>query len=544
MKITKKYLSFLISLAIIFVIVFSSVSCKKNAAVTDDEGIIVNLSVEPKTIDPSLNAQIYGVIYISHVFEGLTVRDKNNQIVPGVAESWEISEDGKIYTFFLRTNSTWSDGKPVVAEDFVYSWRRQVDPKVASEYSYQHEPVKNAMAITRGELPVESLGIKAVDDHTLVVELEAPTAYFLEVIAFPTFAPLRKDIIEKYGDKWTLSPETYIGNGPYVMAERNIDENIIMVKNDKYWNADTIVAKKITFVLMQNGAAAVAGIKDGTLHMAYEPPQQDIPTLTEEGLIQIKPLIATYYYPINVTNEYLKDPRVRKALSLVIDRNYIVEKVTKGGQKSAGGWVPYAVNDVKGDFRINGGNLYDISKDGYAKNIEMAKQLLAEAGYPNGEGFPVIEFKTDPGNHVEIFEAVQQMWKEHLNIDSTITQIDNALLGQTLLEKNFMIGRLYWSADYSDPMSMMSLFTSYNTQNNGGYSNKRYDDLINTAMSTDDNNIRMQAMHEAEKILIQEDMGAIPIYFFTEPLLVNPKLKDVVYNPLGFHKFFYASLEK
>ncbi|MEI0605975.1 peptide ABC transporter substrate-binding protein [Brachyspira pulli] len=544
MKITKKYLSFLISLAIIFVIVFSSVSCKKNAAVTDDEGIIVNLSVEPKTIDPSLNAQIYGVIYISHVFEGLTVRDKNNQIVPGVAEYWEISEDGKNYTFFLRTNSTWSDGKPVVAEDFVYSWRRQVDPKVASEYSYQHEPVKNAMAITRGELPVESLGIKAVDDHTLVVELEAPTAYFLEVIAFPTFAPLRKDIIEKYGDKWTLSPETYIGNGPYVMAERNIDENIIMVKNDKYWNADTIVAKKITFVLMQNGAAAVAGIKDGTLHMAYEPPQQDIPTLTEEGLIQIKPLIATYYYPINVTNEYLKDPRVRKALSLVIDRNYIVEKVTKGGQKPAGGWVPYAVNDVKGDFRINGGNLYDISKDGYAKNIEIAKQLFAEAGYPNGEGFPVIEFKTDPGNHVEIFEAVQQMWKEHLNVDSSITQIDNALLGQTLLEKNFMIGRLYWSADYSDPMSMMSLFTSYNTQNNGGYSNKRYDDLINTAMSTDDNNIRMQAMHEAEKILIQEDMGAIPIYFFTEPLLVNPKLKDVVYNPLGFHKFFYASLEK
>ena len=507
-------------------------------------GIVVNLSVEPKTIDPSLNAQIYGVIYISHVFEGLTVRDRNNKVVPGVAEDWDISRDGKTYTFFLRTNATWSDGKPVVAEDFVYSWRRQVDPKVASEYSYQHEPVKNAMAITRGELPVDSLGIKAVDDHTLVVELEAPTAYFLEVIAFPTFAPLRKDIIEKYGDRWTLSPETYIGNGPYVMAERNIDENIIMVKNDKYWNADSIVAKKIAFVLMQNGAAAIAGIKDGTLHMAYEPPQQDIPTLTEEGLIQIKPLIATYYYPINVTNEYLKDPRVRKALSLVIDRNYIVENVTKGGQQPAGGWVPFAVNDVKGDFRINGGNLYDISKEGYAKNIEMAKQLLAEAGYPNGEGFSVIEFKTDPGNHVEIFEAVQQMWKEHLNIDSTITQIDNALLGQTLLEKNFMIGRLYWSADHSDPMSMMSLFTSYNTQNNGGYSNKRYDDLINTAMSTDDNNVRMQAMHEAEKILIQEDMGAIPIYFFTEPLLVNPKLKDVVYNPLGFHKFFYASLEK
>ena len=520
------------------------ISCSKKNSYNEERGIIVNLSVEPKTIDPSLNAQIYGVIYISHMFEGLTVRDKNNQIVPGVAESWDISSDGKVYTFFLRTNSTWSDGKPVVAEDFVYSWRRQVDPKVASEYSYQHEPVKNAMAITRGELPVDALGVKAVDEHTLVVELEAPTAYFLEVIAFPTFAPLRDDIIEKYGDSWTLSPETYIGNGPYVMAERNIDENIIIVKNDNYWNADEIVAKKITFMFMQNGTAAVAGIKDGSLHMAYEPPQQDIPSLLEEGLIQIKPLIATYYYPINVTNEYLKDPRVRHALSLAIDRNYIVEQVTKGGQKPAGGWVPYAVNDLNGDFRINGGDLYDISKDGYSQNVEKAKQLLAEAGYPNGEGFPVIEFKTDPGNHVEIFEAVQQMWKEHLNIDSTITQIDNALLGQTLLEKKFMIGRLYWSADYSDPMSMMSLFTSYNTQNNGGYSNQRYDELIGKAMSTDDNAVRMEAMHEAERILIEEDMGAIPIYFFTEPLLVTPKLKDVVYNPLGFHKFFYAYLEE
>ncbi len=502
MKAKRVFLSSVISIGLVILLMLSSISCSKGK--NENDGIIVNLSVEPKTIDPSLNAQIYGVIYISHVFEGLTVRDRNNKIAPGVAEDWEISPDGKTYTFYLRTNSTWSDGKPVVAEDFVYSWQRQVDPKVASEYSYQHEPVKNAMAITRGEMPVDSLGVKALDDHTLVVELEAPTAYFLEVAAFPTFSPLRKDIIEQYGDSWTLKPETYIGNGPYVMSERNIDENIIMVKNPNYWNADSIVAEKITFVFMQNGAAAVAGIKDGSLHMAYEPPQQDIPTLLEEGLIQIKPLIATYYYPINVTNEYLKDPRVRKALSLAIDRNYIVENVTKGGQKPASGWVPYAVNDVDGDFRINGGDLYDVSKEGYSNNVEIAKQLLAEAGYPNGEGFPVIEFKTDPGNHVGIFEAVQQMWKEHLNIDSTITQIDNALLGQTLLEKNFMIGRLYWSADYSDPMSMMSLFTSYNTQNNGGYSNQRYDELIGEAMSTDDNNIRMKAMHEAEKYLYRK----------------------------------------
>ena len=530
-------------LLILSLIVFIFVACSNKASKLSDSEIIVNLSVEPKTIDPSFNAQIYGVIYIQHVFEGLTTRDKNNKVVEGVAESWDISQDGKIYTFHLRTNSLWSDGKPVVAEDFVYSWRREVDPVVASEFSYQHEAVKNARDITAGKKPVETLGVKAIDDYTLEVELEAPTAYFLELTAFPTYAPLRKDIIEKYGDKWTLSPESYIGNGPYIMSERNIDKNIVMTKSTNYWNADTIIADKITFMFMQDGAAAIAGIKEGSLHLAYEPPQQDIPTLTEEGLIQIKPLIATYYYPINVTNQYLKDARVRKALSLVIDRNYIVENVTKGGQKPAGGWIPYAVNDVEGDFRENAGDLYDISKEGYNNNIAMAKQLLAEAGYPNGEGFPVIEFTTDPGNHVGIFEAVQQMWKEHLNIDSSITQVDNALLGQRLLEKKFMIGRLYWSSDYMDPMSMMSLFVSYNTQNNGGYSNRKYDELIERAASTGEQNIRMAAMHEAEKIFI-EDMGAIPIYFYTEPLLVNPKLKGVVYNPLGFHRFNYAYLEK
>ena len=215
----------LLSVLSLVVLVFSA--CSNTAKVSDSE-IIVNLSVEPKTIDPSFNAQIYGVIYIQHVFEGLTTRDRNNQVVEGVAESWDISSDGKIYTFHLRTNALWSDGKPVVAEDFVYSWRREVDPAVASEFSYQHEPVKNARDITAGRMPVETLGVKAIDDYTLEVELEAPTAYFLELTAFPTYAPLRRDIIEEYGDSWTLSPETYIGNGPYVMSERNIDENIIM----------------------------------------------------------------------------------------------------------------------------------------------------------------------------------------------------------------------------------------------------------------------------------------------------------------------------
>ena len=518
------------------------ISCGNKSS--NNKVITINAGPQPKTIDPSLNTALDGCYYVIHAFEGLTTKDKDGNIVGGVAESWEELDEGIRYIFHLRTNAKWSDGKPVLAEDFVYTWRRVVDPLVGSQYSFQHEPVKNAKDITAGKLPVESLGIKAIDDYTLEVILEAPTAYFLDLVAFPTFYPVRRDIIEEFGDAWSLNAKTYIGNGPFITSEINQDESIIMIKNTNYWNADSVVAEKLRFILMQNETSSVAGIKDGSIDFARILPTRDIPTLKEEGLLQIRPMLASYFYCFNVTNEVLKDIRIRKALALAIDRNYIVEQVMKGGETPANAFVPFGIRDadIKESFRENGGGFFDISPENYQNNIEEAKRLMAEAGYPEGKGFPVFEFKADHGFHISIFEAVQQMWKEHLNIDSSITQVDNALLGQRLLEKKFMIGRLYWSSDYMDPMSMM-IFVSYNTQNNGGYSNKKYDELIERAASTGEQNIRMAAMHEAEKIFI-EDMGAIPIYFYTEPLLVNPKLKGVVYNPLGFHRFNYAYLEK
>ena len=531
-------------LLILSLIVFVFVACSNKVSKLSDSEIIVNLSVEPKTIDPSFNAQIYGVIYIQHVFEGLTTRDKNNKVVEGVAESWDISQDGKIYTFHLRTNSLWSDGKPVVAEDFVYSWRREVDPVVASEFSYQHEAVKNARDITAGKKPVETLGVKAIDDYTLEVELEAPTAYFLELTAFPTYAPLRKDIIEKYGDKWTLSPESYIGNGPYIMSERNIDKNIVMTKSTNYWNADTIIADKITFMFMQDGAAAIAGIKEGSLHLAYEPPQQDIPTLTEEGLIQIKPLIATYYYPINVTNQYLKDARVRKALSLVIDRNYIVEKVALTAKSPTSAWVPVGAYDVEGDFRENGGEYLDISKEGYSNNVAMAKQLMAEAGYTNGEGFPVLEYKTTSDLiYIQVAEAIQQMWKENLGVDLQIASMEWAAYQQMRKDKDYQLIRTLWIGDYSDPMTFLENYLSYRPQNYAAYSNGIYDRYLEIARNSSEQSVRMEAMHNAERVLIAEDNILIPIYNPSYPLLVSKRLKDYVVTPMQELQFHYAYLE-
>ncbi|MEI0603452.1 peptide ABC transporter substrate-binding protein [Brachyspira alvinipulli] len=534
-----------ISITFILIIIMSFItacSSSKTASSNDGISIFINTGPEPNTIDPSINVTSDAVFYLIHTFEGLVEKDFNGKLSPAVAESWEISEDGLTYTFKLRTNAKWTDGKPVTANDFVYSWQRVVDPATGSQYGYQHEPVKNAKAITAGDMPKESLGVKAIDDYTLEVTLEAPTAYFLELLSFPTFYPLRKDIIDKYGDKWTLKADTYIGNGAFKLVERNRDESLVMVKNTNYWNIENIVPDKLTFVLMENETGSVAGVKSGNLHFARSFPRQDIKALQEDGLIVIKPRISSYYYCLNLTNDILKDVRVRRALSLAIDRNYIVEQVTMGGEKPAGALVPYGISDYEGDFRENAGEYIDVSKEGYAKNVEEAKKLMAEAGYPNGEGFPVMEFKADPGIHVKIFEAVQQMWKENLGIDVTLTQEEWAVFLQTRYDRNITMARGGWNGDFDDPVNFMTLCVSYSPNNYSVYSNKAYDDMINEVMLSGDQKFRMETMHKAEEMLMKEE-AIIPIYYYTEPLLVSPKLKDIYYDSLGLHRFHKCYLE-
>lgn len=528
-------------LSISMMLLFIACGGKKN----EEGAIYINVGPEPKTIDPALNSTVDGSIYIQHAFEGLATRDKDNKIVPGVAESWDISEDGLTYTFHIRDNAKWADGEKITAEDFVYSWQRAVDPVTASEYAYQFEPVLNAMDVNSGKKPVSELGVKAIDEKTFEVKLNAPTAYFLELAAFPTFYPVRKDMIEENGDNWTLSPETYIGNGPFVMTERRTDDRLVMVKNTNYWNASNIVPEKLVFILMQNGTAAVAGIKEGSLHFANNPPLQDIENLKSEGLMHISPYLGTYYYCLNITNDILKDARVRKALTLAIDRNYLVEQVTRAGQLPASAWVPSGVNDVEGadgDFRKVGGDYYSIKPEDYQKNLEEAKQLLADAGYPNGENFPVIEFKSNSGEHIQIFEAVQQMWKENLGIDVTLTQEEWAVFLQTRYDRNITMARGAWNGDFDDPINFMTLCLSYSPNNYSVYSNKAYDDIINQVMLSGDQKFRMQTMHKAEEMLMREE-AIIPIYYYTEPLLVSPKLKGVYYDPLGFHRFHHCYLE-
>lgn len=534
----KKVISFLL-------IAFIFISCSKaNKSKTSVDGLFINVGAEPQTIDPTLNKASDASVYIIHAFEGLATKNKNGELVGGAAESWEILDNGLKFIFHLKTNGKWSDGKPLTASDFVYSWRRAVNPETASEYSYQFEPVKNSMDINAGKLGLDALGIRAIDDYTLEVILEKPTAYFLELTAFPTFYPVREDIIEQYGNQWTMKPETYIGNGPYVMKERNIDSDIIMVKNTNYWDYSNLVPEKITFVLMDNPTATVAGIKEGSLHFSDKIPSQDIDSLKNEGILLLVKRLGTYYYALNLTNEVLKNPKVRKALSLAIDRNYIVENIVKAGNP-AGAFVPYGAPDVNnGDFREIGGDYINLNKEDYSNNVKIAKRLMQEAGYPNGQNFPVLQFLVDSNREIPIFEAVQQMWKEHLGIDTSISQQEWAVFLQTLYtDKNYTIGRSGWTADYNDPMTFLGMFLSYSPQNHALFTNKEYDNLLKTAMNTIDQNIRMDSMHKAEAIFMNNDV-IIPLYFYATPTLISPKLKGVIYDNLAKHKFSYAYIEE
>ena len=359
---------------IVSFIIFVSCSKSKNT-----DAVYVNLGAEPKTIDPALNITLQGSTYVTHLFECLTTKYKDIAIQPGAAESWDISEDGLTYIFHLRTNGKWSDGKTLTAKDFEYSWKRVVNPDTASEPSYLFEPILNFSNVNAGKMDVEEFGVKALDDFTLEVKLEYPTAYFLELVNLPVFSPVREDIVEKNPDDWTINPETCIGNGAFKLLERKPDESITVVKNTNYWNKDTIVAEKIKFVLMDNPNSAVAGVKEGILHFSDTFPWQDIDSLREEGLIDIATRIGTVYYALNTTNKTLKDKRVRKALSLAIDRNYIIENIVKSG-KPAGALVPRGVTDIKGDFRENAGEYISVEPKDYTNNVEEAKRLMAEAG--------------------------------------------------------------------------------------------------------------------------------------------------------------------
>ena len=509
-----------------------------------EQKIVYTIDANPKTIDPQLNSAVDGSKVIRNTFEGLMREIENGEVENGIAEGYEVSEDGLVYTFHIRDNAKWSDGEDVTAKDFEYAWKRALNPNTAAEYAYQLFYIKNGEAYNKGEASADDVGIKVVDNKTIEVTLESAVPYFVSLLAMPVYYPVRQDIIEENGDKWALSPETYVSNGPFKMTEWSEKESMTFIKNENYWDADNVKLETLVFRLIDDQTTTLSAFKNGELDIMEQPPTTEIQSLIDEGVAKVYPYLGTYFYMVNVSGkglsseavDALQDVRVRKALSLAIDRNLITEKVSMGGEIPATSYVPEGVKDTQG-------NTFHKDYSSVTTNIEEAKKLLEEAGYPNGQGFPTITFTYNTAsNNQMIAQAIQDMWKTNLGINVELKNEEWAVFQTTRNNFQYEICRHGWIGDYNDPMTFLDMWVTASGQNNAGYSNEEYDSLIAQAKSEQDGEKRTELLRKAEDILM-DDMAIIPIYYYTNIVCANDNVKGYVKSPLGSMLFRQAYVE-
>ncbi len=510
---------------------------------SDKKILSVQIGPNPETLDPALNSAVDGGNMILTNFECLLTNDENGQIAPGAAESWEVSEDGKTYTFKLRDGLKWSDGTPLTAEDFVYSWQRVCDPNVAAPYAEtvlsMVEGYDDAIA---GD--IEKLNVEAPDDPTFVVHLKDACPYFESLAAFATLSPVQKATIEANGDAWATDASTYVSNGPFYITEWVPSSYILMEKNPNYWDAENVKLDGIKFNLIEDANAAYNAYNAGEIAMIKDVPTEEIPSLKDRDDFFVEPIIGTYYVSMNTEKEPFTNKDVRKALSLAIDRDYLANTLMQGTYSPAGNFVGPGWADINGTEFVensNGGEEF-ISTTDYEADLEEAKKLLADAGYPNGEGLPKITYTTnDSGYHKAVAEYLQQAWKE-LGIDMDVDIVEWASFTPMRRNGDYEVARNGWVGDYTDPSNILDLLYSTNGNNDGKFSNEEYDKQMEISRTTLDEQERSDALHKAEEILMEE-AGCIPLAYYNDFWLEDQtKVKGIWHSPYGYWHFEDAEL--
>lgn len=537
----------LISLVLVAAMAFGMVACGNSNSDSADKGsavkeLKVQVGPNPETLDPALNSAVDGGNVILHAFEGLLTTDEEGHYQAGQAETWEVSDDGLTWTFHLRDGLKWSDGSDFTANDFVYSWKRVCDPDVAAPYA------ETVLGMVKGYDEAmagdpDALAVSAPDDKTLVVELSSPCSYFEGLAAFATLSPVKESTVEENGDAWATAPESYISNGAFKMTEWVPDSYITFEKNENYWNADAVKLDKLTFLLIEDPNAAYSAYQSGEALMIKDVPTEEIPSLEGNDDFYIDPIIGTYYLSLNLNLKQFQDQRVREALSLAIDRKYVAETIMQGTYTPASNLLGEGWMDTDGSQfmdNANGGKPY-IDVENYDANLEKAKQLMADAGYPNGEGFPTITYSTnDAGYHIPLAEYLQKAWAE-LGITVEVDKVEWSSFTPQRRSGDFEIARNGWVGDYSDPSNMLDLFCTTNGNNDGKYSNADYDAAMELSRTTLDATERSQALHEAEDI-IMEDAGCIPVAYYNDFYLMSNKITGAWHSSTGFWYFMYADI--
>lgn len=560
----------------------------------------VSLASEPDTIDPALNSAVDGATYIIHTFSGLVgyeqTEEGNLKLVADIAKELpeaEETDDGKVkYVFELKDDLKWSDGSDLTAHDLVYAWNRAADPMTAADYGYMFEVVDGYAEMTELDAdenivnPDAKLNIEASEDgKTFTVVLPVDVPYFLELCAFPTYMPVKESVVEG-NEAWATKAETYIGNGPYKVVEFTTSE-LVVQRNEYYHFADKIVSDEIVFAFNEDDTSLLANYQNGSYLFIDNVPIEEIPALRENHPDEFKTMgqLGTYYVSFNVNDEKFTDfdeeekVKIRQALSLMIDRNYVVEELSQAGEIPANGFVAMGLTEPDGSEYIenNGPNrdgkgYFNVSKEDYAANSEEAIELLKEVAESSGaftvtdEGevsaeFPTLDYITNPTSLHEAIATYLQSAFAQYGINMTVATQEWGTFLNTRKEGNYSVARNGWLGDYNDPISFLDMWVSGSGNNDvqlgkgdhasfAGYSydgqdgltwKESYDQIIAAIKAEKDPEKRFDLMHEAEDLLMST--GAIcPIFYYTDIYMVSPKVQGGFASPLGYKYFMYAEV--
>jgi oligopeptide transport system substrate-binding protein len=510
-----------------FLLLFLVTGCGSNDQRAD---LVILNGAEPESIDPAVvTGQLEGRICYA-LFEGLLHFDRFGKPQPGIAESWDLSSDGKIYTFHLRANAKWSNGDPVTANDFVRSWKRVLLPETASEYAYLLYHIKNAQLFNEGTLKdFGSVGIVAIDDRTFRVELETPVLYFLDLCSFATLLPVHLPTVEKYGDDW-IKPDKLVNNGPFLLKEWRLNYRMRLTKNPLYWDAAHVALQTIDALPIDNSVTAydfyASNVADLILDKGLTPPSL-IPELRTRPDFHAAPFLGSYFIRFNVTRKPLDDVRVRQAFSMAIDRDRIVEKITQAGEPPAYSFTPPGTEGGYQPPRM------------FGRNVEKARQLLADAGYPGGKGFPTVTYLYDNKKlNEDIAVEIQSMLADALGVHIELQKQEWKVWLNSLSRLDYDFARSSWVGDYNDPNTFIDCFASGGGNNRTGWSNKEYDALLAAAALEADNTKRLKILYQAEDILLNQGTPICPLYHYVGIQIYDgQKFGGIEPNLLDEHPF-------
>ncbi|MDC3414405.1 peptide ABC transporter substrate-binding protein [Aquibacillus sp. 3ASR75-286] len=543
----KKWLFFLF--AVLAVVVLTACTANESAGEGDpsesndsddaqteepsEKVLYLNNGVEPTSFDPPIGFDSNSWQALNNLMEGLTRLGKDDQPQPATAEDWDISDDGKEYTFYIRDDAKWSNGDDVTADDFVYAWKRMLDPETGSPAAFLGYFIEGGEAFNSGEGSADDVAVVAEDDKTFKVTLTAPTGYFLNVIANPAFFPINQAVAEE-NPEWFAEADTFVGNGPFILESWKHDTSMVMAKNDQYWDAETVKLDKVNWAMVNDSNTEYQMYQSGDLDTSGVPSDMAEELMSGDDVI-IEDQAGTYFYRFNVTKEPFQNTKIRKAFAMAVDQQQIVEYVTKNGEKPAYGFVAPGFTGPSGnDFRETNGNLVEFDPE---KAKTLLEEGMAEEGYD--ELPPVTLSYNTSDSHKAIAETLQQMLKQNIGVDVELANAEWNVFLQDQKDLKHQLSRSSFLHDYADPINALESFITDSSMNRTGWSNAEFDGLIAKAKAEANEEKRWEYMYEAEKVLFDE-MPIFPIYFYNQVLLQKENVTGIVRHPVGYMELKWA----